>query len=675
MVGVRARLRDLAGFVVAGIVVCSAAVHFAAVRSFAAPWIAPDEMVYGLIGRSFWETGRFTLLGSDAPFYGLYPVLAGLPPAVFGTSTGIGVLQALQALLASSAAAIVFAWARPAAGAGWALVAAVLATLVPALVYAGLLMTESAFLAATTLALWFLARALERPTRARQLVLVASIVLAISVRLQGVVLVPVLLTSIGLAAWFARDARLVLRFAPLLLAIGALALIWIGLHLLRTGSLTAPLGAYGVAASNGYDVPGAARWIFRHAGDLFLLVIGVPLIATLLLAYQAARGREHDAGVRALVAVTLSASAWFTVQVGVFASRYVGHLAERDLIAAVPPLLVCFVVWLSRGMPRPQPATSIVAVIVGVTALLLPVRALVTPTAAPDAFMTIPLSRILDRTSPGTLEAVWLGLATAMILLAVLLPRRAAIVLPVLIGAALAATSVLTVQEVGKRSRFDRASFFGTASESWVDRSARGPVTYLYDGDAFWNAVWKTLYWNERINSIAKLPDTTLAGLPATTVSPRFDGRLFDTGGHPMPGREVVASSAFTFVGTPIADARQYYVNQEGLRLWRLTGPPQLSTWTTGLRPNGDIVQLVRVSVYACGPGRLELTLIGKQGTPLDIDIDGAPTLRVQPPPGGLWQGSVPAPSYADGHTRCIYELHSNGLVGSTRIEFVRDPA
>jgi hypothetical protein len=57
----------------------------------------------------------------------------------------------------------------------------------------------------------------------------------------------------------------------------------------------------------------------------------------------------------------------------------------------------------------------------------------------------------------------------------------------------------------------------------------------------------------------------------------------------------------------------------------------------------------------------------------LDIDIEGARTLRVQPPPGGLWQGSVPAPSYADGHTRCIYELHSNGLVGSTRIEFVRD--
>lgn len=48
------------------------------------PWIAPDEMVYALSGRSFWETGHLTLLGSPAPFYGFYPIFAGLPLAVFG---------------------------------------------------------------------------------------------------------------------------------------------------------------------------------------------------------------------------------------------------------------------------------------------------------------------------------------------------------------------------------------------------------------------------------------------------------------------------------------------------------------------------------------------------------------------------------------------------------------
>ena len=42
--------------------------------------------------------------------------------------------------------------------------------------------------------------------------------------------------------------------------------------------------------------------------------------------------------------------------------------------------------------------------------MLLPVKALVTPTAAPDAFMTIPLSWFLERTSTSTLEVAWVVL-------------------------------------------------------------------------------------------------------------------------------------------------------------------------------------------------------------------------------------------------------------------------
>ena len=50
------------------------------------PWIAPDEFVYSLTGKTFWSTGHFTLFGSDAPFYGMYPFLVGLPMALFGNA-------------------------------------------------------------------------------------------------------------------------------------------------------------------------------------------------------------------------------------------------------------------------------------------------------------------------------------------------------------------------------------------------------------------------------------------------------------------------------------------------------------------------------------------------------------------------------------------------------------
>ena len=130
--------RGLVAFCVSAIVVCSAIAHSLAARSFASPWIAPDEMVYGLIGRSFWETGRLGVLGGSAPFYGLYPVLAGLPEALFGTTPGITVLQVAQSVVASLTAVVVFAWAFRAAGARWALAAAVLTALLPAALYSGL---------------------------------------------------------------------------------------------------------------------------------------------------------------------------------------------------------------------------------------------------------------------------------------------------------------------------------------------------------------------------------------------------------------------------------------------------------------------------------------------------------------------------------------------------------
>ena len=42
---------------VGAIVLLSAVARFLVARSFDVPWIAPDEMIYGLVGQSLWETG------------------------------------------------------------------------------------------------------------------------------------------------------------------------------------------------------------------------------------------------------------------------------------------------------------------------------------------------------------------------------------------------------------------------------------------------------------------------------------------------------------------------------------------------------------------------------------------------------------------------------------------
>ena len=224
-------------------------------------------------------------------------------------------------------------------------------------------------------------------------------------------------------------------------------------------------------------------------------------------------------------------------------------------------------------MPRPQPATSILAVIVALPALLLPIRTLVTEQATPDAFMTVPLLRLLHATSPGVTEAVWLLGGAFLIVVAVFLPARAAIAIPLGLALVLAGSSVVSSAEVAERARTSNEKFFGTAARSWVDEAAVGPVTYLDTGSVYWNGIWKTGFWNERIEHVAHFTSTLEPGAPAGDVTARADGTLVDAGGRPLPTREVVASSWLTFFGEQVAQIAQVDTDLAGLTLWRTLVP------------------------------------------------------------------------------------------------------
>ena len=78
-------VRVTAALAVAGLVVVSTAIRFAAAQAFTTPWIAPDEMVYGLIGESLWSHGTLEIRGLPTPYYSiLTPALVGAP---LGSST------------------------------------------------------------------------------------------------------------------------------------------------------------------------------------------------------------------------------------------------------------------------------------------------------------------------------------------------------------------------------------------------------------------------------------------------------------------------------------------------------------------------------------------------------------------------------------------------------------
>ena len=139
------------------------------------PWIAPDETIYALLGRSLWEDGSPSLLGAPADSYSfVYPALIGLPLTFGDLDTGVAVVQALGALLMSATALVVYLWGRGPLGAWWAVAAAGLTLAVPDLAYSGLVMSEVAVLPMATLAVWAIAAALARPSLLRQALVAAD---------------------------------------------------------------------------------------------------------------------------------------------------------------------------------------------------------------------------------------------------------------------------------------------------------------------------------------------------------------------------------------------------------------------------------------------------------------------------------------------------------------------
>jgi hypothetical protein len=543
------------------------------------PWFTPDEMVYGELGRSLYATGHLDILGHTTPFFSfVYPALVG-PFLNFGNLTlGYTLLKAAQALVMSLTAVAVFLWARSFVRPRFALVAALLTLAVPGLAFAGFVMTEVAFYPVICLAAWAMARALERPTPARQALAVAGIGVAAATRLQAIVLVPALVLAILIKAaldrtWL-RDMR---RFAPLAGSLLAVVVAGIAVKLARGGSaLGSVLGAYKVTGHVSYGFGDALRFALYHAADLLLMTALVPTVAVVLVLVEAAAGRERSDAVRAYLAVTVAISLGFVAEVGLFTSRLLGRLEERNLLALAPLVFVGFAVWLDRGLPRPRIATALTSLGSLGLLLYLPWDRFVTAAAQPDAFSVIPLYRL--RVSYPGLDTRLVVVVGALELLALLafLPRRRAWVLPAVLVALFVGASISASDVVSHQARLFREVMVGN-DRRWIDKRAAAPVAYVYNGELGWSGgapVWSNVFWNRRIHAVYDLGAAPAVGpLPQRRVTPGPGGRLLLDDGEPIDAQYVVAVDGLHFVGTRLADSRP-----APLVLWKVTPPLRLAS-------------------------------------------------------------------------------------------------
>jgi len=631
----------------------STVLHWAAGRRLHGLWIVPDEPIYAMRAIALWHHESLPLLHGAGAGYGLlYPLVAGLPLSTGSTATGYASLKLLQALVVSLAAVPVFFYARRVMPTAYALLAATLAVASPLVLYSGLVMTEVLFYPVAAVTLLAVARAVATARPRDQGVALVLIAAAVLTRTQAVAFVAIFAAAIVVDAALARDRSRLRAFWP----------TWLVLAVAVAAMAIAPgvVGAYSGTLRGSYPLGAALRLTYEHLAYIALSTGVVPFAALVLLVLGAIRGRERDPEARALLAVIVCALLVLVVQVGFFAARYSPHLLGRDLAALPPLLFIALALWLARDAPRARITAPLVAFGVACLVLRAPWNHLAQPVAFADTLGVMIFWR-LHTAAPIDVVMVF---SIAMLAAFVLVPRRAALVLPALVLAWLIPASVIASNQLSGAVNAHQADVVGP-TPNWIDRAAGGNVAYVYGSEAFWSVVWQERFWNRRINRVLVIGPARVPGpMPQTPVAVPPDERL------PIRERYVVASDRLSFVGSPIAHLAQTGLDVSGLTLWRLDGPPRVSTIENNVQPNGDMTFPATVTVYDCRGGRLELTLLPKSTSTLRVVLNGRLALD-EPMTGDAWNATVVVPPSHHAGV-CTFTIVPQSLLGSTKIDFIR---
>lgn len=594
------------------IVVASAAFRALVARGLVAPFIFVDELIWSEVARGIADEGRPLLRGEPDPGYSVaYPALVSPAYALLDTlPSSYAAVKTLNAIVMSLAAVPAYFLARRVASEGLALLGALLSVAIPSLVYTGTVMTENLFYPLFLTFVLALVLVLERPSGRRIALLLVLAALAYATRVQAVALLPALLLAplfLSLLAGIgARET--VSRFRWLLGSVIGLGTLALAARLVSGRSSGELLGAYAPVREAGYEPAEVLRYLVWHAAETSLYVLVVPLAATIVLV---GRARALDQRLQAFLAATLALAVCLLPTVAAFASVFSQRIQERNLFYLAPLLAIALLAWVDRGAPRPRVLASVAAGASVVLVALVPFERFITTSAITDTLMLLPFWSLQDRIGATATELAALGLALALAAAFLLVPRRLAIVLPLLVLGLWAAA--LKPIWWGKHG-FERASrgalFQGIrdVERDWIDRAlpTGKEAAFLWTGLTDRLTVNQNEFFNRGVGPVYYLVDPTPGGLPETrVVIDDTTGLVSFADGAPVRDEYLLSDDSFEPVGTRIARDRGW-----GVTLWRIDRPLVSASRVDGLYPqdtwSGRTVTYTR---RRCEGGHLRVSL------------------------------------------------------------------
>ena len=469
-----------AGLWLTAIVVCSIVVRVALGHRMVAPWIMVDELVYSELAKNVAAHGEFLVRGVPSHGYGfVYPVLISPAWKLFTSiPDAYAAAKAIDAVLMSLAAIPAYFLARRVLPAGLSLVSALLAVLIPSMLYTGMLMTENAFYPLFLLAAFLLVLTLEAPTAFRQIALLAVCAVAFETRAQAVALFAAAATApILLSLIERRGARATLRRYGWLYGLlgGGAALALVGTVAAGRSPLSL-LGAYRAATSSSYTVSGVLHFFLYHVAELDLY-LGIFPFAALLALWLAPR--RPSPGARAFAAASLAIWVWLLAEVAAFASAsFVNRIEERNTFYLAPLALIALVGMAVDGaVTRRRRVLVAAAIVAGILPFFIPYVRFINTSAVSDTFALMPWWWAQDNLIH--LDQVrWAALLVSLVAAGffIWVPRPKVLVLPALVAVWFVGTAYVVESGLHGIHKTTVGSLWaGThmPHPNWIDRARR----------------------------------------------------------------------------------------------------------------------------------------------------------------------------------------------------------
>jgi len=241
---------------------------------------------------------------------------------------------------------------------------------------------------------------------------------------------------------------------------------------------------------------------------------------------------------------------------------------------------------------------------------VFPFARLIGITATSDTFALLPWWKLQEHViTLHQVRPVATACAVAAGALFLLVPRRYALVLPLLVLAYFAAAQRPVESRTTLASRGALFQGIRGVRPDWIDHAVgrRADVAAIWTGKPDVHVIWENEFFNRSVGPVYDTGAAIPGGLPSTavTIDPRTG--LVRAGGKLVRHRYALVDASLELNGKVVAADPPL-----GISLYRLDGPLRSMTRVTGLYPN-DTWSGARVvySRHACAGGAVRVTLLG----------------------------------------------------------------